>query len=258
VIWRYHPLIIQQIGPCVDVPYGWVISYRRFELVCRLHLQGSEPIHGLIVLRWIRYIRSKRREDITQPHDAITQRTWLLNTKTCSQITRASSTLPFPVENAATVQSAWCSESGTFAVAFSLSLSLSLCITCYTSGTFAVAFSLSLSLSLSLCITCYTSGTFAVAFSLSLSLSLCITCYTATRRMAVLSQHYLRETKRAALNGRCREQTRLPSLCLFLSIYLSLSSRERTRAGTHTHTHTNWDKLQAARYGRELSAYLVS
>jgi len=126
VIWRYHPLIIQQIGPCVDVPYGWVISYRRFELVCRLHLQGSEPIHGLIVLRWIRYIRSKRREDITQPHDAITQRTWLLNTKTCSQITRASSTLPFPVENAATVQSAWCSESGTFAVAFSLSLSLSL------------------------------------------------------------------------------------------------------------------------------------
>ena len=126
MIWRYHPLIIQQIGPCVDVPYGWVISYRRFELVCRLHLQGSEPIHGLIVLRWIRYICSKRREDITQPHDAITQRTWLLNTKTCSQITRASSTLPFPVENAATVQSAWCSESGTFAVAFSLSLSLSL------------------------------------------------------------------------------------------------------------------------------------
>jgi hypothetical protein len=88
---------------------------------------GFEPIHGLTVLIRNRYICSKRREDITQPHDASTQRTWFLNTKTCFQITITSSALTFPVDNAATVQNAWFSESGTVAVAFFLSH------TCYTS-----------------------------------------------------------------------------------------------------------------------------
>ena len=64
--------------------------------------------------------------------------------------------------------------------------------------------------------------------------------------MAVLSQHYLQKTKEAALNERCREQTRLPSLCLSLSLSLSrhASARAHTHTHTRTHTHTHTHQLR--------------
>jgi hypothetical protein len=62
----------------VVVPCGWVICSPIFEEKCCFHLQGNESIHRLLTLKVKRYIPSKRRGEITQPHGATTQNTSFL------------------------------------------------------------------------------------------------------------------------------------------------------------------------------------
>ena len=70
---------------CAVVPSGWVICSPSFEETCRFLLQSHESIHRLLNLKVKRYIPSKRRDEITQPHGATTQNTSFLIQKQDSQ-----------------------------------------------------------------------------------------------------------------------------------------------------------------------------
>ena len=50
------------------------MTSRRFEGTYRLHLQGCESVNWLIPRRWRRYVSSKLRQTITQPHGTTTQK----------------------------------------------------------------------------------------------------------------------------------------------------------------------------------------
>jgi hypothetical protein len=62
----------------IVVPCGWVIRSSSFEETCCFLLQGYESIHRLLTLEVKRYIPSKRRDEITQPHGATTHNTSFL------------------------------------------------------------------------------------------------------------------------------------------------------------------------------------
>ena len=112
VIWGCHCMIVEEAGlqRCCAVWLGSFVPkfWRNF---------WPSPAR-LWVNSWTRdrgdeggTFPSKRREAITQPHSATTQKTWFLNMKTGLQLTISLSFVSFPMGSAARVRTSLCSVS---------------------------------------------------------------------------------------------------------------------------------------------------
>ena len=85
-LWRKHIF-------WVVAPSSRVICFPSFEERCCLHLQGYESIHRLLTLKVKRYIPSKHRDEITQPHGATQNTSFLIGKQDLQRIKPFSSVL---------------------------------------------------------------------------------------------------------------------------------------------------------------------